>query len=179
MQKSVLRHMCEAGVIAALYAVLTLLIPALSFGPLQVRLSELLTILPVFTPAAIPGLAIGCFFSNLFGIVSGANLAGAWDLLFGTTATVSAAVFARCCRNIRLFKLPILSALFATVINGFVVGAELTIAVFNSQWALLPLCIAEVAVGELMAATIGGLLLCFVLEKTGASKSIFRGGISS
>ena len=55
------RNICLSGIIAALYAGLTILLQAISFGPVQVRVSEAMTLLPVLYPAAIPGLAIGCF----------------------------------------------------------------------------------------------------------------------
>ena len=78
----------QAGVIAALYVVLTLFVSAfnLASGAIQVRISEMLCILPYFTPAAIPGLFIGCMLSNLLtgGII--------WDVIFGTLATLLAAV---------------------------------------------------------------------------------------
>lgn len=77
------RRLTRIGVIAALYAALTLLLPALAYGPVQCRLSEALTVLPLFYVEAIPGLAIGCFLANL--------ASTPWDLLFGTLATLLAA----------------------------------------------------------------------------------------
>lgn len=84
-----LRRLCEGGLIAALYIALTVPLQPIAFGPLQVRPSEMLTILPVLTPAAIPGLAVGCVLSNALCIAS--NPAGAWDILFGSAATLAAA----------------------------------------------------------------------------------------
>ena len=104
---SSLRRVAEGGLIAAMYAALTLLIPAASFGTGQFRVSEMLTILPVFTPAAIPGLAVGCLVSNLFGLMSGANVAGAWDLLLGPMATLAAAFATRGLRSLRVKGLPV------------------------------------------------------------------------
>ena len=78
------RFLCEAALIAALYATLTIIIPGGS-GQIQIRVSEALTILPFFTPAAIPGLFIGCITANL---VVGA---GPLDVIFGSLATLAAA----------------------------------------------------------------------------------------
>ena len=86
------RSLAEAGAIAALYVALTMAVPSISFGSVQLRLSEMLTLLPVLTFSAVPGLAVGCFLSNLLGLAIGANVAGAWDLLIGTGATLAAAL---------------------------------------------------------------------------------------
>lgn len=72
--------------IAAVYVVLTMLVAPIAFGPIQFRLSEALAILPVFTPAAIPGLFIGCLLSNILG---GCVV---WDVIFGSLATLIGAV---------------------------------------------------------------------------------------
>ena len=72
----------QAAVIAAIYVVLTIIFAPFSFGEVQVRISEALTILPFFTPAAIPGLFVGCIIANLFG---GAIPA---DIIFGSIATL-------------------------------------------------------------------------------------------
>ena len=61
------QFLTEAAVIGAIYVVLTLLFAPLSYGEIQIRFSEALTILPFFTPAAIPGLFVGCIIANLFG----------------------------------------------------------------------------------------------------------------
>ena len=78
----------QGAVIAAIYVVLTYLVNLLGLanGVIQVRLSEALTILPVFTPAAIPGVFIGCLISNL---INGAVI---WDVIFGSLATLVGAI---------------------------------------------------------------------------------------
>ena len=80
-------HIAQAGIIAAIYVVLTLLAASfnLANGVIQVRISEALTVLPYFTPAAIPGLILGCFISN---IITGCVVL---DIIFGTIATAVAA----------------------------------------------------------------------------------------
>ena len=77
----------QAAVIAALYVVLVVIFNYISFGPIQFRVAEALTILPYFTPAAIPGLFIGCILANVIG---GAVV---WDIIFGSIATLIGAVF--------------------------------------------------------------------------------------
>ena len=79
--------MAQGAAIAALYVVLTLAFVPISFAAVQVRIAEALTILPLFTPAAIPGLYIGCIIANLMG---GAII---WDVIFGSIATLIGAYF--------------------------------------------------------------------------------------
>ena len=102
MKKNAL-FITRAAVIAALYVVLTLFISAfnLASGAIQVRISEALTILPVFTPAAIPGVAIGCLLSN---IITGCALP---DIIFGTLATLIGAIGTYLLRKTKfIFTLP-------------------------------------------------------------------------
>ena len=120
-----LRRLAEGGLIAAIYTALTLAVPAASYGLIQFRVAELLTILPVFTPAAIPGLAVGCMVSNIAGLATGANLAGAWDILFGSLATLAAAWMTYGLRRIRIKGLPVAATLPPVIINAAVVGLEL------------------------------------------------------
>ena len=159
-----LRRLCEGGLIAALYIALTVPLQPIAFGPLQVRPSEMLTVLPVLTPAAIPGLAVGCVLSNALCIAS--NPAGAWDILFGSAATLAAALLTRALRRVCLRGWPVMSVLPPILINGVVVGLELTVVYFGGfSWPTFLLCAAEVAAGELIAAGIGGLLLWRLIPK--------------
>ena len=80
---------CQAALIAAVYTVLSLAFLPISFGPVQCRISEMLTVLPAFLPTAIPGVAIGCLITNILG---GAILP---DIIFGTLATLIGAVLTR------------------------------------------------------------------------------------
>lgn len=92
------KSLTRIGVIAALYAALTLLLPVLSYGPVQCRLSEALTVLPLFYAEAIPGLTIGCFLANL--------ASTPWDMLFGTLATLLAGCATFLVRKIYLGVIP-------------------------------------------------------------------------
>ncbi len=173
MKNEKVRRLTEAGVIAALYAGLTLLLPVASFGPIQFRLSEILTVLPAFTPAAVPGLTLGCLLANGFGLAAGANLAGAWDLLVGTGATLAAALCAYALRGTRVKGVPLWSAIPAVLFNTGLVGAELCFAVFGGKPSALWLCFLQVGLGELVTAGIGGALLALTLTRTGLYKRIF------
>ena len=108
------------GLIAALYTVATYISASmgLAYGGIQFRISEALNILPVFTPAAIPGLIVGCLLGNLgspFGII---------DILLGTLATALSAICAYYTRKITCFSLPLLSLFFPVLFNAVIIGAE-------------------------------------------------------
>lgn len=165
--RSALIRLAEGGLIAAMYCALTVAVQPAAFGPVQFRVSELLTILPAFTPSAIPGLAVGCFLSNLFGLSTGANVAGAWDLLFGTLATLAAAFLTYGMRNWKLKGLPVWGTLPPVVINALVVGTELALVYGGMPW---PLHVLSVGAGQLAACTVCGLALYAVLERSGASR---------
>ena len=87
MKNKNITYMTQAAMIAAIYVVITYVGAAFSFGEVQVRISEALTILPVFTPAAVPGLFVGCLIGNILG---GAILP---DIIFGSLATLIGAFF--------------------------------------------------------------------------------------
>ncbi len=161
------RFAVQAGVIAAVYTALTLLLQPLSYGMVQLRAAEVLTVLPVYFPAAIPGLTVGCFLSNLMGLAS--NPAGAWDLLCGTATTALAAVLSYALRRYRVAGLPLLSTLPPVILNALVVGGELALLYGNAPWGVFA---AWVALGQLGACTLGGLLLAYTLEKTGLSRDL-------
>lgn len=113
----------ESAVIAAIYAGLTYFAAVLNiaYGGIQFRFSEALTILAVFSPAAIPGLTIGCFLGNItspYGIV---------DIICGTLATLIAAVLSYKTRNIKFKDLPLLSAIFPVISNAIIIGLEITL----------------------------------------------------
>ena len=123
-QKS--RHLTHAAIIAALYAVLThmqnILLPGSASMAIQFRISEALCVLAFFTPAAIPGLTIGCL---AFNITSGAALP--LDFLVGSTATYLAAWGMWRTRHLTVGKLPLLGLLMPAVTNALLVGWELSV----------------------------------------------------
>ena len=135
---------------------------------IQVRVAEALTLLPVLSPVAIWGVTLGCAVSNLVGWLSGANPIGYMDVLFGTFATLLAALASYRLRNLRWFGLPVLSALAPVLCNGIIIGAELSILVTGSL-SLSALLIngAYVAAGELIACVLLGIPLVMALERRG------------
>lgn len=169
MKKST-HFLAQAAMIAAIYAALTYAAAGLglAYGNIQFRFSEALTLLAVFTPAAIPGLTIGCFLGNLgspFGLV---------DILCGTFATFLAAVMSYQLRRVRVKNVPWLSALPPVIMNALIVGFE--VAWFMPEgltWVGFAVSALEVGVGELVVCYALGLPLTAMLEKTGAAKKIF------
>ncbi len=156
------------GLIAAFYTALCLATPVLSYGMIQVRVAEALTLLPVLSPIAIWGVTLGCAVSNLAGWLSGANPIGYMDVLFGTAATLLAALISYRLRQIRWFGLPVLSALAPVVCNGLIIGAELSI-LFPIGGRIPSLLVHGfwVAAGELVACLLLGLPLVMALERRG------------
>ncbi len=152
----------HSGVIAAAYVGLTLLLQPMGFGVVQCRVAEALTVLPVYTPTAVSGLAVGCFLSNVIGLSTGANPLGGWDLLLGTVATLLSAVLTRLLRHVRVGGLPWAATLPPVLLNALVVGSELYAVYGGLPWVLQVLA---VAVGQLVACTGGGLLVAAALEK--------------
>ena len=109
-------YITQAAMIAAIYVLLTYLVNAtgLASGVIQIRLSEALCVLPAFTPAAIPGLFIGCLISNL---ICGAVV---WDVIFGSIATLLGAVFTYMLKKKSKWLLPVPAIIANTVIIPFV-----------------------------------------------------------
>ena len=148
------KFMAHSAIIAALYVVLTYIasILGLSSGVIQVRFSEALTILPVFTSAAIPGLFIGCFISN---ILSGCVI---WDVIFGSLATLIGAVFTYFLRNHEKYAFipPILSN---TIIVPFVLKYAYGLPTGLAYLVL------TVGIGEILSCGVLGSLLLLYLKK--------------
>ena len=114
------RMIAENSIIAALYVALTLLVPALSFGPIQCRFSEALVLLCFWRPDITIGLSIGCLISNGIGAALGLN--PAIDMLFGTLATLLS------CLLISFFSKRLYIAwVWPVLFNAFIVGTELYI----------------------------------------------------
>ncbi|MDV9527922.1 QueT transporter family protein, partial [Clostridioides difficile] len=114
MKSKNISTMTQAAMIAAIYVVLTYVFAPFSFGEVQVRIAESLTILPLFTPAAIPGLFIGCLIGNILG---GAILP---DIIFGSLATLLGAIFTYRLRNKNKILAPVPPIVANTVIVPFV-----------------------------------------------------------
>ena len=142
----------QTAAIAALYTVLVLVFQWSSFGPVQFRVAEALTILPYYTPAAIPGVTIGCLLSNLLFKVD------LLDTVFGSLATLIAALLSyRLRRNKFLVPIP------PIVVNAIIVPWILKFAYFEAN--PIPIMMLSVGAGQFMAAGILGLVLLFALER--------------
>lgn len=151
------RMMTRAGMVAAIYAALTLLLAPISFGPMQLRVSEALTLLPVLWPEAIPGLFIGCFLANLLGGY------GIVDAVVGGLATLLAAILTRGLRGNRP-----LAALPPVLVNAVVIGAMLHLVADAPLW----LTMAYIGAGQALACYALGLPLLAMLDKSGLAQRL-------
>lgn len=154
----------KAAIIAALYAMLTIaqnmLLPNSASAAVQFRVAEALTVLAVFTPAAIPGLTVGCVIAN----ISSLALLGPLDMIFGSLASLLAALLMYALRNVRLFKLPILAALMPALMNGLIVGFEIEFFFVKAGFADFLLQGGLVALGELVVLAVLGLPLAKLID---------------
>lgn len=162
MKKRV-RNLVFGALIGAMYVALThfqnILLPGSTTWVIQFRASEALCVLALFTPAAIPGLAVGCFVFNL-------HYVGALplDILVGTLAT-----FLACWFMWRLRKLPWLALAMPAVFNALLVGWELTVYIGGGFW----LNALYVAIGEAAVLYTLGLLLYTTMKKNGLARKLF------
>ena len=149
--------------IAAIYAVLCILLAPISYSAIQVRIAEALTILPAFTPAAIPGLTVGCLLANILGRCP------IMDIIFGTLATLIGAVGTYLLRSRKsLIWMPpvvsntILVSIFSIYIP-FMGESE------DSLWFIM----LTVCIGELISVCVLGYLLYFALKKINTKIALF------
>ena len=153
MQNKKVLYLAYAGVIAAVYVVLTYVFAPISFGEVQVRVAEALTILPVFTPAAVPGLFVGCLLGNTLG---GAALP---DIIFGSLATLAGAIGTRMLRKAHPFLAPVPPILANTIVVPWVLkyayGVDLPI----------PFMMLTVGIGEVVSCGVLGLVLYTALKR--------------
>jgi uncharacterized membrane protein len=160
--------LAHSAIIAALYTVLchfqNLLLPGSATWAIQLRVAETLCILAFFTPAAIPGLSIGCLLFNL-------SCAGALplDFLIGTLATLLAAGTMYLCRQLKYRKLPLLGLLMPGIFNAFLVGWELTVYIGGGFW----LNALYVALGEWIVLLTLGSALYLAIRNRGLDTRLF------
>ena len=153
MKNKKVQFLVQAAMIGAIYVVLTILFQPFSFGEIQVRIAEALTILPVFTPAAIPGLFVGCLIGNIFG---GSILP---DIIFGSLATLIGAYFTYLLRKQVKYLAPLPPIISNVVIVPFVLryayGVNLPI----------PFLMMTIGIGEVISCGILGMIVYAALEK--------------
>ena len=163
--KDLIRFIVYNGIVAALYIVLTYFLAPISYGPLQARISEAMTVFPIFSFNMIPGLTIGCLVSNL---INPDNL-GPVDIIGGTLATLIAGIFSRIIgkKNMWLGIIP------PIVANGIIVGGYLPFLLFDTvTWQEVVLTMLSVAGGEAAVLVVLGLPLVAVIEKTGLKSKL-------
>ena len=159
------RGLTEGALIAAAYTALSLALAPLSFGYAQLRVSEALTLLPIFSPNAVWGVTLGCAITNAVGAATGANF-GMADVIFGTLATLVAALITARLGKFRVWGLPVAASLPPVILNAVVVGLELWY--FTS--APLLVCMLGVGFGEVVSCCGLGLLLVKAMERAGVDK---------
>lgn len=171
MKSLSLRKLTLAAVIAAVYAALTMLLPALSYSNWQFRISEALCILPFFFPYTTWGLFVGCMIANIISTV------GPIDVIFGSLATLGAGL---CTAAIgRGGSTPlrrVLGCLMPVLFNGVIIGAELALIAGGSEGSRLALFAVyglEVAIGEAGVMFIIGLPLMTLLPKSPALRRLY------
>ncbi|MCL4078337.1 QueT transporter family protein [Coriobacteriia bacterium Es71-Z0120] len=177
------RYIAQAGLIAALYAAATLpmIQNPLAYGPVQVRLSEALTVLALFTPAAVPGLAIGCAVAN-GAMVAQFGPTALLDVVFGSLATLLGAAW-----TYRLRRRPAVALLGPVVANAVIVAAYLPIVLaatglydtpllgvhVSDSWLWMYLFgVVTIAAGEFVAVYLVGGLLAVALRLSGAARIV-------
>ena len=153
MRKTSLRGIVLTGLIAAVYVVCTLPFGQIAFGPIQFRIAEILTVLPFFTPWAIPGCTLGCLLSNLL-------FSTPWDALFGTLATLLAAVCTYKCKKM------LWAPFWPVIFNGMIIGTMLTFMILPTfQWGGWLTMVGEVAASETVVCYGLGLPFMKVYQK--------------
>lgn len=162
------RYLTQAAIIAALYAVLThlqnLLLPGSTTWAIQMRLSEALCVLALFTPAAVPGLTLGCLIFNIT-YASALPL----DFVLGSAATLLAAEGMWLTRKVTVHGYPLLAMLMPAIANAILVGWELTVYI-GGGFGLNAL---YVALGEIAVLLVPGSLLYYALKKRGLENTLF------
>jgi len=161
LKKKMTLFITQAAVIAALYVALTYISSAmgLAYNSVQFRLSEILTVLPVFTPAAIPGLTLGCFLANIsspFGII---------DILCGTLATFLASIVTYAVRNITLKGLPVLATIPPVLFNAVIIGLEIWYLDGKTP-EIFFISALQVAAGQAVMCIIAGLVFVRAVKNT-------------
>ena len=152
------RALTRAAMVAAIYVVLTLIFQPISFRAIQFRIAEVMTLMPILTPDAIPGLFIGCLLANWLG-------GGIWfDVALGSVATLLAAL---CTRGLR--KRPAVAALMPAIFNGLIVGPVVYFAYVRAPGdpvsvPTLLFNMATVAFGELVVCYVLGLPMIYGLK---------------
>ncbi len=152
--------LAQGAVIAALYVALTIVFAPISFREVQVRIAEALTILPLFSGAAVPGLFIGCLLANFIG---GAAVP---DIIFGSLATLIGAIGTWMLRN----KKPVLGTIPPILSNTVIIPFVLRYA--YSVELPIPILMLSLFIGEVLSCGVLGMILYYALNRR--RKAIFK-----
>lgn len=176
MKSKKVLFLVQTAVIAAMYAALTyaqnLLLPGTTSAAVQFRVSEALNVLALFTPAAIPGLTLGCILSNIYNIGAGLPL----DMIFGSLATLGATLSIYFLRNVKIKNYPFLSLLMPALWNGIVIGWEIETFFIEGPFNFGSFLLQGglVAIGELGVLFILGTILYYVITNRSLDKKLFK-----
>jgi len=162
MNHKKIKKLTISAMIAAVYFVLTMIFYFTSFQPMQSRLAEALTVLPYFTPLAIPGLFVGCLLSNILG----GN--GIWDIVIGSLATLLSAYLTYKI-SFNKPKRKLLAPLPPVLVNAVAVGVMLSILYKAPLFATM----LSVAVGQFIACYLLGYPLMLLIEKNKKLRELF------
>ena len=161
-RKQKIRTIVYTGVVAALYVVLTLPFAQIAYGPVQFRMAEALTILPIFVLRFIPGVSLGCLLANILNPES----LGPIDIIFGTLATVIAGFGSRWIGR----KKDVLGIIPPIVANGLIVGFYLPFLLVDEgssvKGSAIAISMGEVALSETVVMVLLGLPLLMIIKKT-------------
>ena len=161
--RSTALFLAQGAIIAAMYVALTIIFAPISFGAIQVRIAEVLTILPLFTPAAIPGLFIGCLLANALG---GGII---WDVIFGSIATLIGAALGYLLRfNRWLVPIPAVASnsIIVPLVLKYGYGIDIPIV----------LLIIYIAIGEIIGCYVLGEAFASLLLRRTELQTIFKTG---
>ena len=169
------RNLVRCALIGAVYTVLCLALQPISYGLLNVRLAEMLTLLPVLGAGYIGAVTLGCFLANLLGAALGVNLA--IDVLFGTLATFLGCLLTYALRRPRIMGLALPAALPPVLCNAVIIGLELTLFFTEGAltWPVLALNMLNVGIGEVISCCILGTALVRLIETNPRLRALFAG----
>lgn len=166
----------QTAIIAALYAALTyaqnLLLPGTTSMAVQFRVSEALNVLALFTPAAIPGLTLGCVLSNIYNVGSGLPL----DMIFGSLATLGSAICMYVLRNTRIKGYPLLSMLMPAIFNAVIIGWEIECFFIDGAFEFVGFLTQGglVGLGELGVMATLGTALFYAIDKKKLDRYFYK-----
>ena len=176
MKSKKVNRIVQTAVIAAMYAALTyaqsFLLPGSTTAAVQFRVSEVLNVLALFTPAAIPGLTIGCVISNFYSIGQGLPL----DMIFGSVATLGATLCIYFLRNVKVKDYPLLSMFMPAIWNGVIVGWEIETFFIEGDFHFGDFLVQGglVALGELGVMLTLGTAMYYIFIKRHLDKKLFE-----